>query len=69
MSKVKVGDQVVITASDEELRSYFCDEIIENGDIYKITEVSNFDKTCRLDNMINGWVHLAMIELSEAGSK
>ena len=65
MKKFKVGAQVVVTASDGELRDHGCNKTIKNGSSHKITDISNAGDSVELDDIIYGWVLLAMIELSE----
>ena len=39
MAKIKKGDKVVITASDDELRDYNCSKEIQTGEEYKVRSV------------------------------
>ena len=66
MKEFNVGNRVVITASDVELRSQGCDERIKNGDSRTVTESETDGVTtaCRLDGIPCGWVGPNMIKLA-----
>ena len=63
----KVGDTVVVTASDESLREFGCPDTIQSEDICKITRLGDY--TCQLNRSSSGWIGISMIKLAPEQAK
>jgi hypothetical protein len=62
--RIEVGSKVVVTASDDELRTNCCNELIKSGGTYTVTEV-DIVGSYLLDGLCAGWVTSLMIKLKE----
>ena len=63
MRKVKVGDNVKVTASNRTLKVYGCNPEIKNGSLHVITSISN--TSCNLDYLLSGYVLADYLELAK----